>query len=531
MASLNTIPTELECAIFRLLDPVGLISVSQTNRHFQKIIQPTRNHFVERLVQLECDEEVGGISPLLNSTNNALSPDWTQPEWKAMRWACSRCLRLLPEENFDNHSILRLAYRKPIPSSPASEHRTTWESTPESNPFLPHSRREERSQSDQCIKEKQTRRRYALASSKKWGAMSFSFGIENTYYELQDCGWTVFENMTLTEFIKLDADDKKFLFKAEVEAIERMRCGYKRHLRKCHECRYQSGQLKPTLIGSDGTAKIAFATSRQYRIPTATDRYYPRFSEKLKNKRPVNHPPSYAVYRIYVRDRFWTMYMMRCPDCEKWKEQRIFMLNNTYSRSTTFPKKTPGIITKTTRVPKKNKANKVEKIYSRKDKSTKCAAINATRENLTYRLGHGFHSLLFEPELKKFPKSIQEEIHSIADEADRLAKSKQRQRGGIFTPAELAFLSERYTKWMEIRARLLALGKAKLVRQREEEDTASWLYAWTYMYEDIDSFYKWLLAAYDEVEKKAEKVAEWALHGSIGGMPPVCIEHYTRLPW
>ncbi|KXG50008.1 uncharacterized protein PGRI_059760 [Penicillium griseofulvum] len=357
MASLNTIPTELECAIFRLLDPVGLISVSQTNQHFRKIIQPTRKHFLERLIQLECDEEEGGISPLLNSKNNALTPDWTQPEWKAMRWACSRCLRLLPEEHFNNHSILRLAYRKPIPGSPASEHRTTWDSTPRSNPFLPHSRREKRSQYDQCVEEKQIRRRYALAKSKKWDAKPFSLGIENTYYELQDCGWTAFENMALAEFIGLDADKKEHLFKAEVEAIERSRCGYKRHLRKCHECRYQSGELKPTLIGSDGTAKIAFATSRQYRIPTAIDRHYPRFSENLENKRPVNHPPSYAMYRVSVRDRFWTMYMMRCPDCEKWKEQRMFMLNAQYSP--TYSKGTPGTITETTRVPKKNKANKI----------------------------------------------------------------------------------------------------------------------------------------------------------------------------
>jgi hypothetical protein len=186
--------------------------------------------------------------------------------------------------------------------------------------------------------------------------------------------------MALTEFIGLDADEKEHLFKAEVEAIERARCGHKRHLRKCHECRYQSGELKPTLIGSDGTAKIAFATSRQYRIPTAIDRHYPRFSESLENKRPVNHPPSYAMYRVSVRDRFWTMYMMRCPDCEKWKEQRMFMLNAQYSP--TYSKRTPGTITKTTRVPKKNKANKISKIYSRKDKSTKCAAINATRESM-----------------------------------------------------------------------------------------------------------------------------------------------------
>jgi hypothetical protein len=132
--------------------------------------------------------------------------------------------------------------------------------------------------------------------------------------------------------------------------------------------------------------------------------------------------------------------------------------------------------------------------------------------------------------VKRFPKSIQDEIHSISDEARRIAKGKPYHQDGIFTPAELAFLLERYNKWMEIRARLLASDKADLVRQREEKDSSGWIYAWTHMYEDMNAFYKWLLVAHDEVEKKPEKLAEWALHGSIGGIPPVCTEPYTRLP-
>lgn len=330
MASLNALPTELQCAVFCLLDPVGLISISQTNRAFRNTIQPTRKNFLERLLQLELDERQGGNTPLFNPRTNALSPAWTEPEWKLMRWACSGCLRLRPAEYFDNHSILRLAYRKPISGSPASKPYTSWEATPKASPFLPHVRREQRPRSDQCIEEKRIRRRYGLASSKRWTAIAYATEAEDTYNELQGCGWIAWEDSTLTEFLRLDPEQKKAIFDEEVNAIEKLRCGYKRHLRKCHECRYQSGQLKPKLIGSGGIARIPVVTSRQYRIPTIMDRYYPRFSEELQNKRPTSNPPSYAIYRANVRDRFWPMYMIRCPDCEKWKEQRMFMTGLSY---------------------------------------------------------------------------------------------------------------------------------------------------------------------------------------------------------
>lgn len=339
MASLSTIPTELQCVILRLLDPIGLISASQTSHHFREIIKPARKHFVERLLQLECDEKESGTILLFNSRTNELSPGWTTPEWKAMRWACSGCLRLLSEEYFDNHSILRLAYRKPVPGSPASDHFTTWDLTPKTSPFLPHIRREKRNQSEQCIEDKKVRRRYALALSKRWIENVYAHRAEDTYHEFLDCGWETFENMTVSEFIHLDRNEKEVIFKTEVEAIEATRCGYKRHLRKCHECKYQSGQLKTTLNGSDGTVKTSYTTGRQYRIPTATDRYYPRFWEGLINKRPANDPPSYAIYRQYVRDRFWTMYIIRCPYCKMWKEYRMFASS---SGRSIIPCKDPG---------------------------------------------------------------------------------------------------------------------------------------------------------------------------------------------
>ncbi|KAJ5376204.1 hypothetical protein N7509_013090 [Penicillium cosmopolitanum] len=526
MASLSTIPTELQCVILRLLDPVGLISASQTSHHFREIIKPARKHLVERLLQLECDEKEGGTIPLFNSTTNDLSPGWTTPEWKAMRWACSGCLRLLSDEYFDNHSILRLAYRKPVPGSPASDHFTTWDLAPKTSPFLPHIGREKRNQSEQYIEAKKVRRRYTIALSKRWNANAYAHRAEDTYHELLDCGWETFENMTVSEFIHLGPDEKEVIFKTEVEAIEAMRCGYKRHLRKCHECKYQSGQLKTTLKGSDGTVKTSYTTGRQYRIPTATDRYYPRFWEELTKKRPVNDPPSYAIYRAHVRDRFRTMYMVRCPYCEKWKEHRMFASGS--ERSTLLCKGPDGLSER------EIDELRCYECYAKKYGSGPLGIVlmNDLKKillqqasGLTYRLGHGFHCLLFEPELRRFPKQMREEIRSIAGEADNIAKSKKELlTGEYYTAEELGFLRERYEMWMEMRARVLNSKKAHLIRDREEGNSNNWFHIWTIMYTDLEDFYKWLLAVHDEVEKKPEKLAEWALHGSIREMPPVCTE-------
>ena len=215
MASLTTIPVELQCAIIRFLDPIGLISTSQTSRHFRKIIQPSQKHFIERLLQLECDEKEGGIIPLFDPTTNDLSPGWTTPEWKAMRWACSRCLRLLSHDHFNTQSLLKLAYRKPLPGSTASIHISTWDITPKANPYLPHTTRAKRNQSEQNIEEKSTRRRYTLTLSNRWKEPAYSPRAGETYHELLNCGWEVFENMPLSNYIHMDPEEKKSIFKAQ----------------------------------------------------------------------------------------------------------------------------------------------------------------------------------------------------------------------------------------------------------------------------------------------------------------------------
>ncbi|KAJ5180251.1 hypothetical protein N7492_003461 [Penicillium capsulatum] len=529
MASLTTIPVEIQCIILRFLDPVGLIATSQTNTHFREIIRPRRRDFVERLVQLECDEQEGGITPSFDACTNTLNPDWSQPEWNAMRWACSGCLRLLSHERFENHSILRLAYRKPIPGSPAASPLTTWESTPKGNPSLPHVRRENRVETDADVQMKLTRRRYGLAVSMRWNARPYAMVLDPTFAEVSSCQWTAFDNMSIWDFKDMDADQRRVFFDQEARDIEQIHCGYQRRLRKCIECRYQAGQLKPSLIGNDRTPRLTYVKSLQYRIPTEIDRLFPRVSEILQNKRPVDDPPSYAVYRRDARDRFWAMYMVRCPGCERWKEARMF---------------SSGPMSQSWK-PADLSRDEVDEMRCHHCNARKIGrdalgllladtlqnVLSSAALGFQHKVGLGWHSLLFEPELERMPKALRQEIHSIADEPNALAKHKLGEKGEDLTAADLAFLRERYNRWIALRTRLITTGKGERIREREERTSGTWFYLWTQNYDILEAFYKWARAVQIEVDERPEKLVDWALGDTTEKTPPARSEPYVREPW
>ncbi|KAJ5731570.1 uncharacterized protein N7483_006078 [Penicillium malachiteum] len=159
----STLPVEMQIEILQYLDPIALNSFSQTNQHFRYMISPQRCHFVERLLALECREEEGGVTPIFRARDNQLVPDWDTPDWESMRWACCNCLRLLPHDSFDNHSILRLRYRKPIPGSPAANHVTSWGVLPRSRGMTKEQR------ANKISDEKVLRNRYGTAATRNWG--------------------------------------------------------------------------------------------------------------------------------------------------------------------------------------------------------------------------------------------------------------------------------------------------------------------------------------------------------------------------
>ncbi|KAJ5365602.1 hypothetical protein N7517_008488 [Penicillium concentricum] len=320
--SLGSLPVEILCSIFRLLDPVGLITVSQTNSKFRTVVQPERIHLLERLLELECREEVGGVTPVFRSKDNHLNPDFSSKEWHSMRWACSICLQMLPHTAFDNHSILRLQYRKPLPGSPAASAYTSWEPTRNWKPHKP------KQQSDSRDENKKIRRRYDLAS--KCNTLRSNHPVRDRGARLasfQDSGMITFQGFNLDEYCSITQEEEQVLLDHEARLIEKERCGFKRHRRKCNECRFRRGELSSAM--QRGTDKVPIMRSRRVLFDTALDRYFPGLSAIMTSMRPAANAPELNRFREDVFDSPWAMYMVRCPVCSRWQELRAFRIGST----------------------------------------------------------------------------------------------------------------------------------------------------------------------------------------------------------
>ena len=326
--SLGSLPVEILCSIFRLLDPIGLISISQTNSKFRTVVQPQRTHLLERLLELECREEIGGVTPVFRSRDNHLDPDFTSKEWYSARWACSICLHMLPHTAFDNHYILRLQYRKPLPRSAAASPYTSWEPTREGK-----SRKQyhlHKQQSNSRDEDREIRRRYYLAS--RCNTLIPNHDVRDRGARLasfQDSGMITFQGLSLDEYCSITQEEEQVLLDHEARLIERERCGFKRHLRKCNECRFRRGELSS--IVQRGTDKMPIVPSRRLPFPSALDRYFPGFPAIMRSVRPTAKAPVQCVYRDDVFDSLWTMWMLRCPGCSRWQEMRAFRLGATFN--------------------------------------------------------------------------------------------------------------------------------------------------------------------------------------------------------
>ncbi|EPS40658.1 hypothetical protein H072_5470 [Dactylellina haptotyla CBS 200.50] len=263
------LPVELQQQIIQRLDPIGLISLSHTCRRLRHLISPGRGKIVEWLIALESRRTYG--PPIYHkTTDGTVEPDWNIEKWEASRWACTACLQMLPHIAFDNHSLLKLAYRKPDSGSSAStELLTSWVPT---------------------------------LRGKKWGKQ---------------------ERLARANEQKQSAQynpDKP--------------CGYKRWRRRCNECLYQAGLLGPQISHwggyMGGTRKLPIRRSRLLNFQSPLDRWFPGIAEFLENKPPSFIPRVFRPMRWNTADEPWTMYMVRCPSCERWQELRMFRFGATY---------------------------------------------------------------------------------------------------------------------------------------------------------------------------------------------------------
>ena len=73
--SLEQLPIEHLGHIVRLLDPIELISISQTSSRMRTFVKPSRAHFVERLLARELLPELGGPTYPFPSTTSVVDPE------------------------------------------------------------------------------------------------------------------------------------------------------------------------------------------------------------------------------------------------------------------------------------------------------------------------------------------------------------------------------------------------------------------------------------------------------------------------
>ncbi|KAJ5860184.1 uncharacterized protein N7529_007494 [Penicillium soppii] len=188
-------------------------------------------------------------------------------------------------------------------------------------------------QSDVDLKgaDRKIRCRYDLAIKKdRWNPDIGPRDIGARLKIFQDSGMITFQGLNLDQYYEVTREEEQVLLDHEARLIERERCGFKRHLRKCNECRFQCREISirigPRYGGSlkRGTAKVPIVPSRRLPFASALDRYFPNIATIFEMKRPAKNAPVKRLYRMETSDSPWTLYMIRCPGCSHWQEQRAF---------------------------------------------------------------------------------------------------------------------------------------------------------------------------------------------------------------
>ncbi|KAJ6582012.1 hypothetical protein B0H19DRAFT_1252158 [Mycena capillaripes] len=262
---MDALPTEILCAIVRLVDPIGLISLSQSSRTLRTLIQPTQQNFVHRLLALELDPVLAGAVPFYGA-DNSISPPWTYTEaWNAIRFACLGCMKLLPHTRFSNQNILSIRRRKPAPDS-----------------------RE--------------------AADAKTRGLRIQARLQHEQEERAALLRALAEQNTGKEDVRL---------------LEDLLEGTHRARRRCNECRFLCGDFSRHTRANVGTASVPILKSRQVEVTLALERYLPGLLPTLPRAKA---PPLFRVYRAGSRTERFTLalYHVRCPGCAVWQEFAAF---------------------------------------------------------------------------------------------------------------------------------------------------------------------------------------------------------------
>ncbi|KAF7563979.1 hypothetical protein G7046_g101 [Stylonectria norvegica] len=525
LLSLSLLPVEIQCSMIRLLDPIGLISLSQANSQFRALIKPTHTLLAERLLAYETLSQYGGVTPIFRARDNHIEPEMANEDWDTtfMRWACTKCLRLLSHKHFDNHSILRLGYRKPIPGSPAASAITSWEPSkcwrPRKCPRRQLIRRSVVQQMPwRFSEEREVRSRYCLAVTHNMGVYRDSgdpFVARNSLATYHGVGMEEFYGIGVLDFSMLTQEQEQAMLDREAYAVELMRCGYKRRLRRCNECRFRSGELKPRVDGSGGTVKVPVMVSRNLDFGTALDRYFPGFSDVFEHKRPGFNAPVNLIYRKNAHECSWTMRMVRCPGCEHWQELRAFRFGGMFHHWTPIadsPSYREGFQTwEQTLITRpvidqllcnhcfaqEHGRDELGQLVAKWLKVLVTSELWSLKRQLVWGWLKLFHSV------KRLPQEYKAEVKAMLQDTRKSGYADDSE----LSRADTALLRMRHQQWMKLWERMQKEHPTNWIKEEEDD----WFDRWMNYYDETDAHWNWLRGIKEEIDEKVDVLAEWAL--------------------
>jgi hypothetical protein len=286
------IPDEIFVHVVKQLDPITLITLSQTSQSWRALINPNRHDYNQRLLALELAPEYGGIVPLFDEDSQTLSPPCESPEWKLNKYACCGCMKLLSHMMFDNDAVLRPAYRKPPPGSVEANktNLTDWEPM---EPSLRWRRIQERVAVSEAEREKWLR---AVQRKREWQPSSQP--SPTPWGPRYQAGY--------------DSQNQKYII------------GNGRQKRRCIECQRQSGRLARVpshprhLHSSYHCWELTAVPSRHLKITSYFEWEFPSLIQWL--------PPDQVPTHCRTSDLPLTLYVIHCPSCKKWQESLAFRL-------------------------------------------------------------------------------------------------------------------------------------------------------------------------------------------------------------
>ncbi|KAF7533409.1 hypothetical protein G7054_g7100 [Neopestalotiopsis clavispora] len=484
------LPGELHEFIFRYLDPVALISFAQTNRQFRAVITPAKEHFAERLLVLECQEEFGGPIFHFDGKDNSQSPRWDDERADQMRWACTHCLKLLHHRHFDNHSLLRLHFRKPLPEWPAAQLITSWE---------------------------------PMGKFASRAVLKSRIAFYRDYITLRR-----------TQY-KDGITDERYL------------CGYRRRQRQCNECRYQTGNLRSHIVtqapGLDledyvagpnlGTATTPIVKSRRLFHGSFIHRYFPGLFTDLPCYSPLaDNAPNFPIHRQDARDRAFTHYMIRCAGCSIWKEMSAFRCGQHWPKWWPSHQHRWG-------TPLTNwNCIEIDKRFIDRLKCNSCYVAAAGRRELAFKLLSWYFELLLSeiwhtqqymeigwpllyraavdgPDVNTWyhtPKCHQKEVLERVFVGLPWEDPDDKREGINVTYADSEMLKTMNEKHKLIQKNWGTWFVINPDEHRLPGDFNDWVLSWLNGYDNLEARLVWLRGCRDELVKRPGAILEWALN-------------------